>query len=49
MECCGNCKYHMPQRKAGKLCGFTCDNENSDCYGLETEYKDSCMDFEERE
>lgn len=44
-ECCGKCKYHKPQGKDV----FVCDNEDSDGYGLETNYDDCCEEFEERE
>lgn len=48
-KCCGECVYHTSPWKNGQLCGWTCDNEYSDNYGLTTEYDDSCEDFEERE
>lgn len=39
-ENCGNCEYH---HKCKELDGaWTCDNENSDQYGLETDYNFSC-------
>ena len=42
-ENCGNCRYH---RKDGDE--WICTNENSDCYGCETDYNDECEEFEER-
>lgn len=36
---CGNCKYH--KRIYGE---WVCDNEESENYGLETEYYDGCVD-----
>ena len=53
MECCGKCKHHKMnfEQKNGKRMfkDWICKNENSDYYGLETEYKDTCIDFEEKE
>ena len=41
---CGKCRYHRCE------CGeWFCDNDRSDYCGCETEYKDTCPDFEERE
>ena len=34
---CGNCAFH---RREGK--DWICDNEESDCYGCATEYRDIC-------
>lgn len=44
MKRCGECAHHMYGAE-----GWTCDNEESEYYGLETEYNDSCVDYEERE
>lgn len=44
-KCCGTCAYNKPQYQNV----FTCDNEESDYYGLETEYNEYCMDYEEEE
>lgn len=41
---CGNCEHHL--NKEGE---WICANRDSDLYGLETGYEDSCLDFEERE
>lgn len=41
---CGTCKYH--RNIDGE---WTCDNEDSEYYGLETGYYDECMDWCERE
>ena len=43
-NCCGNCIH----------CKFidgewTCTNEESDGYGLETAYDDKCVEWEERD
>ena len=46
MRCCGKCKYHTPPES--QTDDWTCDNEESDNYGLPTEYSDSCEDYEER-
>jgi len=45
MECCGKCKYHRPIW--GNM--FTCENEKSESYGLETQYDNLCEEFKERE
>lgn len=43
-KCCGTCKFndYIP------FSDFICDNPDSDNYGLETEYKDSCEGWEEK-
>lgn len=41
-ECCGTCRYHKPM--AGDE--FTCDNEESEGYGLSTAYDDHCEEYE---
>lgn len=41
---CGNCKWHIPIEKE-----WTCDCEESEGYGLSTQYDDACECFEERE
>ena len=43
---CGNCKYNKCDYG---YASFSYNNEESEYYGLETEYEDSCEDFEERE
>jgi len=45
-ECCGNCKYHKYGFDDDD--SWYCDNDNSDYYACETEYSDSCEDFEEK-
>lgn len=42
-ECCGFCKHH---KKDGR--DYICDNEESDCYGCSTMYRDYCENYEER-
>lgn len=42
-ECCGTCQYHTCN--SGEWC---CDNNDSECYGVETSYNDVCSDYEER-
>lgn len=39
---CGKCKYH--DRSGSE---WYCDNEDSEYYGCETNYDDSCEDGEE--
>ena len=48
-KCCGNCEYITPPWKNGLLCGWTCGNDESENYGLEIEYDDCCVEFENRE
>lgn len=43
-EVCGTCKYHKNVDNEW-ICT---NNEAYDCYGLETEYGDSCEMYEER-
>lgn len=45
MEYCGICKFHIPMCEDS----FMCDNEDSEGYGLETEWDDYCSEFTERE
>lgn len=40
---CGNCECH--KRIDGE---WACDNPESENYGMETEYSDSCMDCIEK-
>ena len=42
-EICGNCKHHCI------MDDWVCTNEESDYYGIETGFDDTCEDFEERE
>ena len=42
---CGNCKFN---KREGFDC-FTCDNEESESYGLETFFDTVCDDYELRE
>lgn len=37
---CGDCIYHIPM----PLGEWICDNDESEYYGLETEYCDGCID-----
>lgn len=41
---CGNCKYR--KYIDGE---WVCDNEESENYGLETDFSDDCMDCEAKE
>lgn len=43
-KCCGTCAHHLPM----PLNEWVCDNEESENYGLETGYEDSCLDHESR-
>ena len=45
-EVCGNCKW---SKQDVPFSDYTCHCTDSDCYALECEYTDSCVDFEERE
>lgn len=40
---CGKCRWHRTQ--GGE---WTCTNPEGEYYGMETEYRDSCEDGEER-
>ena len=40
---CGSCVFH---KKDGR--DWICNNENSDCYGCATEYRDVCSEYQER-
>ena len=42
-KCCGTCAFNKPEYHNV----FVCDNEESDYYGLETEYNESCIDYSE--
>lgn len=41
--CCGNCKHHKKDDGV-----WICDNEESDCYGCATNYRDYCNEHEEK-
>lgn len=41
---CGNCTWHIPS--GGE---WICSCEDSEAYGLETEYSDSCEEFHDSE
>ena len=43
-EYCGNCKWRRYWQGE-----WICSNPDSDYNGLETEYKDSCYDYEEKD
>lgn len=47
-KCCGTCTWHKPSWKTGHLQGYHCTNEESEGYGLQTDYEDECMDWEEK-
>ena len=41
---CGHCKWHRKDAQ-----GWVCMNQESDCYGCDTEYNDFCADLERRD
>ena len=43
-QCCGTCSYH--EYFTVEWC---CDNEESEAYGLETEFNDCCEEYEYKE
>lgn len=43
-QCCGTCRHHKPF--VGE---FGCDNEESEGYGLATQYDDYCEEYELKE
>jgi hypothetical protein len=48
-KCCGECKYSKPDWTNPNNPDFYCSNENSWNYGYNTEFMNSCEDFEEKE
>lgn len=48
-KCCGNCRFHRTGKDAGKNSDFYCNNEDSEGYGLPTDYEDCCEEWEGRE
>lgn len=44
-ECCGTCRYHVRGEIPGE---WVCNNAESENYALETDYSDSCLDYEGR-
>lgn len=46
-EICGTCKFNKFAPEGSGL--FYCDNNDSDMYGIPSEYDDSCEDWEEKE
>ena len=46
-RCCGSCGHHTPPEE--RTGDWTCGNEESENYGLPTEYSDKCEDYERRE
>lgn len=44
-KCYGTCKWHKRDDWDDE---WVCDNKDSDCHGANTEYQDSCTDYEER-
>ena len=47
-QCCGTCKYHVSGEVPGES-DWVCNNGESEYYALETEYSDTCGDWEERD
>lgn len=45
-ENCGSCRWHRYDPRNEE---WICNNEASECYRAETEYRDSCSDYEEKE
>lgn len=46
-NCCGKCKYHK-NYTMGAESEWYCSNPDSYNDGVETEYNDTCEDFEEK-
>lgn len=44
-ECCGTCICHKHITNTNE---WTCNNPQSDNYGLETEYDDCCDKYDEK-
>ena len=45
-KCCGTCRHHQRDPWDDE---WVCNNEDSECYGVNTEYRDSCDDYEEKD
>lgn len=48
-KCCGECRYSKPDWTNPNNPDFYCSNETSWNYGYNTEFMNSCEDFEEKE
>ncbi len=48
-EVCGTCKHNRRQRDGHCNAEFCCNNEDSEYYGVPTEYSDTCEEWEEKE
>lgn len=44
---CGECQYHRPPEIPGQD-GWWCNNGQSENYAMETDYEDTCDEWEER-
>lgn len=44
---CGKCQYHSPPEIPGQS-DWWCNNTQSENYAMETDYEDTCYDWEER-
>lgn len=50
--CCGTCVFHKREEETcacADITVYVCVNENAEAYGFQTEYCDSCVDYEERQ
>lgn len=45
-RCCGTCECSEWDKE---LKSYICDNKDSENYGIETQYGESCIDYMERE
>lgn len=48
-EVCGECKFNKRSFDGHCNAEFCCSNEDSEYYGVPTDYSDSCEEFEEKE
>lgn len=46
MKCCGKCEFNKYDRENKE---FSCNCDESEMYGLPTEYRDCCEEFVEKD
>lgn len=42
-QCCGSCAYNRPDKG-----DWSCSNEESEMYGMYTEYEDGCDGYQQK-
>lgn len=48
-QVCGTCRHHRHMREPFMAGEWVCTNERSDYCALDTDYEDSCADWEGRD